>query len=170
MIKSCFQFPNLSLVRLSVVLASFAPATASAQIRWGTFKDLKPRLVDLVPASLAAVSGGAHAFNQVITHHYDDFRRVYPNADHQFFDPSISWKNKYYGRDPLQGRTRLPVQFSDAMHLSSSISHTSMLGCGVSIGLQKPPSVLAVARSLLISFVCYSAVNDLVWARFDKSE
>lgn len=47
-----------------------------------------------------------------------------------FWDPSVSWKNKYKDRDPKKGRTWVPVIFTDAWHLFKAI-RTAALCLGV---------------------------------------
>jgi hypothetical protein len=46
-------------------------------------------------AVLAGLSGGCDAVNQTIWHHKNKFRGWFPNANPQYWDPALSWRNKY---------------------------------------------------------------------------
>jgi len=47
------------------------------------------------------------------------YLRVWPNANQQWSDPNKSRNNKYKNHDPSQGRTRVPVAFTDKYHFST---------------------------------------------------
>lgn len=123
---------------------------------------------DFLVISFSAISGATWAQSEILTNHYDAFSRRFPTADRQYFDPSISWLNKYYNRDPSLGRTKLPVQLTDARHLLNSVAFSSAILTGVSIPLAsgnfRPRVVL---RRCILSCLSYSLSNHLVY-RFYK--
>jgi len=66
----------------------------------------------IVPASLVFVAGGFEGAMDGLQFHYDK-----PN---QFWNPDISWKNKYKNNDPAQGKTfrgKYLVFTTDGWHL-----------------------------------------------------
>ncbi len=66
---------------------------------------------------LAAIS---NAIMDVISFHFGT--SVFSKLNAQFWNPELSWKNKYVNNDPLQGRRKLIfgintlVQLSDSWH------------------------------------------------------
>ena len=74
-------------------------------------------LLSVLFLSLAALS---NAGMDSIQHHYKT--SFANNLDEQFWNPEISWKNKYINHDPTQGRImwlflKKPVIFTDGWHL-----------------------------------------------------
>ncbi len=87
---------------------------------------------------LVALTAICKAIADKITHHYEN--SIFINAHRQFWDPRISWTNKYKNNDPSQGRKKItftlfgfPIQiptfipFSDGWHLVNSIKISSFL-------------------------------------------
>ncbi|VDM07213.1 unnamed protein product [Wuchereria bancrofti] len=56
-----------------------------------------------VICGLQLLSGVARGYEQVVVNHYYKFKAVHPNANDNYFDPTISWKHKYKNNDPSQG-------------------------------------------------------------------
>ena len=48
-------------------------------------------------------SGFFNGYRDVLNYHYYVFKDHHPNANDQFWNPAISWKNKYKNNDPSQG-------------------------------------------------------------------
>ena len=87
--------------------------------------------------SLIAVAGVADGVNQAINHDYAAFQRTFPDANDDFWNPAVSWKNKYKNHDSRQGEafigsTTLLVSFTDGNHLTRMINHTCLIG-GIAI-------------------------------------
>lgn len=66
-----------------------------------------------------------------ITHHYNTSFAKALELDEQFWNPSISWQNKYVDRDPSKGRRKInlllfdlevPAAFTDGWHLLKATS------------------------------------------------
>ena len=73
-----------------------------------------------VPAVLAFTSGVCEGVMDGLQFYYD--------KDNQFWNPDISWVNKYKGRDPQNGlsfRGRFFVWTTDGWHLVKGIRNTS---------------------------------------------
>jgi len=58
--------------------------------------------------SLAAVS---NAGMDTLTHHYKNSFAAYYNLSRQFWDPAISWKNKYIEGDPAKQKVKVSLLF-----------------------------------------------------------
>jgi hypothetical protein len=73
--------------------------------------------------ALLFLSGAADGFGDVLQFHYGEFKQVFPDADEQWFNPELSWRNKYKNGDPNQG-AKYPGSISvfvagtDAWHAS----------------------------------------------------
>jgi hypothetical protein len=57
----------------------------------------------LITGGLVLVAGSAKGFNETLVFHYKVFKAKFPNANHEWFDPRLSWKNKYEDRNPDMG-------------------------------------------------------------------
>lgn len=66
-----------------------------------------------------------------ISHHYDSSFAKALDLNEQFWNPSISWQNKYVDRDPQKGRRKIdlllfkfdvPAAFTDGWHLLKASS------------------------------------------------
>lgn len=58
----------------------------------------------ILPGSLMFVSGMLDGTIESINYHYHNgFKRQVQNANDQFWNPELSWKNKYQNGDPAQG-------------------------------------------------------------------
>jgi len=93
-------------------------AERKTQINQGfQFKSEQPTL------ALLFLSGMSNGLEDVLQFHYAEFKQVHPNANEQWWNPELSWRNKYKNGDPAQGRrypgsTSVLVATTDAWHLS----------------------------------------------------
>ncbi len=72
------------------------------------------------------VAGSAKGLNETLQFHPDRFFKAFPAASRQWFDPAVSWKNKYKNGDPalgprFPGSTNMLVAFTDQYHLNNMI-------------------------------------------------
>lgn len=72
-------------------------------------------------AALILFSGAAYGIKETVTHHYGAFSERFPGADPFWWNPDVSWQNKYEGRIPAQGpafagSTTVFVFVTDAYH------------------------------------------------------
>ena len=96
----------------------------------------------LIGCGVAFIGGVANGYHETILNHYPQFKKAHPNANDQFWNPEISWLNKYddfnrYGKkEAYFGSTTFLAWTTDAYHLSSVISNTSLIGatCIITIG------------------------------------
>ena len=78
------------------------------------------------------IAGMADGTNEEISHHYIDFKQVFPNAKDQYWDPKISWRNKYKNGDPTQGpkhlgSTTFLVWTTDGYHSTRFVKNTMVV-------------------------------------------
>lgn len=91
---------------------------------FGSTQEWKKEIKEyIVPLSCVMVSGIADGFNQYLNYHYD--------GNSQYWQPDISWTNKYKHHDVNQGaafpgsRTWL-VFVTDGHHLTRFVEHLGM--------------------------------------------
>jgi hypothetical protein len=81
-------------------------------------------------APVVFASGLIDGTIESINYHYEDgFKLRCPNANDHFWNPAVSWKNKYKNNDPAQGpkfagSTNVFVFTTDAYHLLRAGSRT----------------------------------------------
>lgn len=77
---------------------------------------------------LVVLAAICDAIMDTLWHHYGD--SVFKNLNLQFWNPKISWKNKYIDNNPNKGRKKWkilgfefnkPVQISDGWHIFKTI-------------------------------------------------
>lgn len=108
-----------SLTTVLILLCLKTNAQFSIKKNW-------PSLVPMV------VAGMADGTNEEISHHYRDFKKVFPNSNDQFWDPKTSWKNKYKNGDYTQGprffgSTTFLVWMTDGYHMTRSVKNTMVV-------------------------------------------
>lgn len=104
-----------------------------------TKKDLNPLLIK---SGLMLVSAFCDGTSEVLKIKYEDFKRVFPNANDQFWDYNISWVNKYHNGIPPTpkfpfSKTGL-VFTTDGYHLMRMMRNCTMV-VGVTIPLGSKP-------------------------------
>lgn len=76
---------------------------------------------EALPVLTMFLAGAVNGVNQDLLFHYHEFENTFPNANREFWDPSISWRNKYLNGDPSQGAafpgsTTFLSGFTDGYH------------------------------------------------------
>lgn len=76
---------------------------------------------------LVFTAGASKGFNETLLHHWKAFRRSFPKANPNWYNPDISWRNKYKNGDPDAGAkfplsTSVLVMFTDQYHLNNFIN------------------------------------------------
>lgn len=118
----------------------------------------------ILPATLSFCSGATWGLHEKTSHHWGEFSVRFPKANPQFWNPEVSWRNKYVGGNPDLGRKKIlgvnvPVHFSDAKHLLASSTQVFGFSAGCSITLGKKVSWKEYALRVGASFVGYSLGN-----------
>jgi len=72
------------------------------------------------------IGGASWGIHETITYHYSSFEKVHPNADPQWWNPSISWNNKNTSSLPFA--RDFMVVFTDAKHGLAALNTASLVG------------------------------------------
>lgn len=101
-------------ILIPLLLSLLTLASANAQRPWKEY---------LIPGSAMFISGFLEGTDEALHYHYaTGFKPRFPNANDQYWNPMISWKNKYRNNDVTQGEkffgsTDVFVAFTDAHHM-----------------------------------------------------
>lgn len=99
----------------------------------------------LITGGLVFLAGSAKGFNEALQFNYPGFKSIFPNANAQWFYPTLSFRNKYKDGDPEKGprfpfSTSLLVMLTDQYHLNNFIQRASLTAALViKIGDGKKP-------------------------------
>lgn len=88
-----------------------------------------------IKSAVVFFAGMCDGLSQTLYAHYPKFQETFPNAPAQYWDPSISWKNKYANGDPAQGEkfpgsSSLFVFSTDAYHLFRTLNKVNLIAVG----------------------------------------
>ena len=95
--------------------------------------------------SLVILAGAAKGFNETLLFHWKEFHRQFPNANASWFNPNVSWTNKYKNGDPDAGpkfflSTSVLALATDQYHLNNFINKAAWTSALViKIGEGKKP-------------------------------
>lgn len=117
----------------------------------------------IAPASLCFVSGAAWGLHEKTMHHYPAFETRFPGAKPRFWNPAVSWTNKYVDWPEDKTRRRIPVVFTDAKHLLASTTQVTAFAAGACITLGDKRPWWHYAIDVGISFGAYSAGNYITF-------
>lgn len=114
---------------------------------------------------LVFIAGAAKGFNETLQFHWKEFRRQFPNANPQWFNPTVSWKNKYKNGDPNAGpksflSTSVLIMFTDQYHLNNFFNRMAWgSALVIKIGEKKKPF-----KQYLLDFLYYAACHQAGFA------
>lgn len=124
----------------------------------------------LLPFAFSFISGTSNGLNQTINHHYSRFKHRFPNANDKYWNPDMSWCNKYKSCDKSKGEafftsTTFLVWTTDANHLTNTISRHSLFASGLIIGLNKEhrKKWWQYGVDVGLSFIAYTAGFHLTY-------
>lgn len=112
----------------------------------------------ILTASLVFVGGAAKGFNETLHFNYKAFEKAFPGVNENWFDPQVSWRNKYRDGDPDNGpkfflSTSVFVMITDQYHLNNFIHRAALMSALViKIGDGKKPF-----RHYLFDLLFYTA-------------
>ncbi len=116
----------------------------------------------ILTGSLVALSASATGFNETLLHHYDKFKAKFPNANDQWFNPQVSWLNKYKDANVAQG-DKFPMSSSllafttDQYHLNAFIRNASMVAAVTfNLGHNKKQKFIYYLYDALYYSACYT--------------
>jgi hypothetical protein len=114
---------------------------------------------------LVFLAGAAKGFNETLQFHWKEFRRQFPQANAQWFNPTLSWKNKYKNGDPdagakFFGSTSVFIMFTDQYHLNNFINRAAWgTALVIKIGEGKKPF-----KQYLLDFLYYGLCHQAGFA------
>ncbi len=112
--------------------AQITKPSFSQNVRLSLERSTTPKA--LTGYAVAFIGGAANGVHETISHHYGQFKKVHPNANDQYWNPEISWKNKYEDFDNgnmssnYMGAKTYLAWTTDAKHLMSVTSNASLIG------------------------------------------
>lgn len=115
----------------------------------------------LISGAASFVGGAAWGTHETISHHYYQFEKRFPNANPQFWNPELSWRNKYKGGDPERGPAYpgsmgALVWTTDAKHLLATTNQVMLFGSGIVIGLGEKRPWWHYGIDIVITGAAYS--------------
>lgn len=112
---------QISTIILTTICILLFNTNMSSQKKWKEY---------LVTGSSVFVSGMLDGTIETISYHYETgFKPRFPNINDKFWNPALSWKNKYKDGNPalgpkFMGSTTLFVSTTDAYHLLRTTKRT----------------------------------------------
>jgi hypothetical protein len=103
----------------------------------GVHVKIQQHVPRIAPIALAFVSGMLYGTHETVVHHP---HRIPDSWDRQWWDASVSWRNKYAGGDPRNGErfwmsTNVLAWTTDAKHLFGTTHRATLFASGVTITL-----------------------------------
>ena len=126
---------------------------------------------ELPPMGTMFLAGAFNGVSQDLLFHYNEFENTFPNANPQFWDPEISWVNKYKNGDPLQGEkfigsTTVFVGTTDGYHAMLS-SRDIMIVTSISLG-GKPKTFKEFLKKTALYTISYGIGFELTYGKIIK--
>lgn len=123
---------------------------------------------EILPVTSMFLAGAINGVNQDLLFHYQEFENTFPNANPEFWDPSISWRNKYMNGDPAQGEAFLGsstifVSATDGYHATVA-GRNLMITTAICLGPRTKGWKPFVTRTLLYS-LSYGLGFELVYGK-----
>ncbi|HJS55839.1 MAG TPA: hypothetical protein VJ765_14900 [Chitinophagaceae bacterium] len=145
-----------------IVLLFLASFSLQAQEKNADKKKWRIDKNNILAGSLVFIGGATKGFNETLQFNYKIFEKTFPGANNQWFDPKVSWRNKYEGGNPDNGpkyflSTSVFVMFTDQYHLNNFIHRAALMSALViKIGEPKRPFKHYI-YDLLFYTACYQA-------------
>lgn len=162
------------------VVTGFSLATAPAPPADKKKKDIRINTArwkisnnHLWTGGLVFLAGATKGFNETLHFHWKEFKRQFPDASAEWFNPSISWKNKYRNNDPNAGpkffmSTSVLIMFTDQYHLNNFINRAAWgTALVIKIGEGKKP-LKHYLLDLLYYGLCHQAGFAATYYPFSK--
>lgn len=112
------------------------------------------------------VAGAADGLSQDLLFHYPEFIRSTGATNEQYWNPELSWRNKYKDGDPENGAkffgsTTFLVGLTDGYHASRSLRDTMII-----LSIATSPKETApkdIVKKAIVYTVCYGSGFTLVY-------
>jgi hypothetical protein len=87
------------------------------------------------------ISGFSDGVNDAISFHYSSFKHVHQNINDQFWNPNLSWRNKYKlgstTKEKFPLSSTILVFTTDGFHLTNMLNRTFLVGGSIIIPLKR---------------------------------
>jgi hypothetical protein len=119
----------------------------------------------IIIVSLVTISAQMDAVMDTLWHHYD--KSIFRDMDRMFWDPKISWRNKYVDHKPSEGRIKWeilgisinkPVQISDGWHIAKTIKIVCLMSATTLAYFAQVVPVLEDNRDSFVLFIALLTV------------
>lgn len=130
------------------------------------------KLIEEIPSmSTMFLAGAFNGVSQDLLFHYNEFETTFPNTNPQFWNPEISWVNKYKNGDPLQGArfpgsTTILVGTTDGYHAMLS-SRDIMVVTSIALS-SKSRSWKHFLKKTAVYTIAYGIGFELTYRRIIK--
>ena len=126
---------------------------------------------EIIPITTMFLAGAVNGVNQDILFHYHEFESTFPNANPQFWNPDLSWRNMYLNGDPLQGEKFLGSStvfagFTDGYH-STILVRNLFITTSICLSPQTRGWKPFLTKTLIYS-LSYGLGFELVYAKLIK--
>ncbi len=119
------------------------------------------------------ISGVAAGYKEVILHHYPQFKTKHPGANDLYFNPEISWKNKYRDWDNGDTRAKFPgaktifVGATDFYHLTGIVDHSFLIAGTTTIVIGEKRKwyeyAIQIVGGIAVRAAGFSLVYDVIY-------
>lgn len=117
----------------------------------------------ILPTTLSFLSGASWGLHEKTMHQWGDFSKRFPNANPSFWNPQVSWRNKYRDGNPELGRNGKLVWTSDAKHILASSNQVLAFGAGCTIFIGRKVKWQEYALRIAGSAVGYTVGNIVTY-------
>ena len=119
----------------------------------------------VITGSLVFMAGASKGFNETLMFHWDAFHQKFPNANPNWYNPEVSWKNKYKDGDPVNGAkfplsTNMLVATTDQYHLNNFINKTAWIST-IMIKMSEPRKSF---KHYFLDMLYYTACHQMGFA------
>jgi hypothetical protein len=149
---------------LLLFLVQFMQLTSIAQIDWKR---------EILPLCAFFGAGLCEGTAETLKWHPHEFQQVFPDANMEWWNPELSWPNKYKNGDPAQGpayfgSTTFLAWSTDGYHLARSIrSAMIMTGVLLTPDLKGQRWYIYIAKAVMYS-VAYTSGFHLSYSLIFK--
>ena len=139
------------------------------------YRDYRPTEIEwkkeALPITTMFLAGALNGVNQDLLFHYHEFENTFPNANPKFWDPRVSWRNKYENGDPLQGEafpgsSTIFVGVTDGYHATVA-ARNIMITTTICLSPENRGWKPFVTRTLIYS-LSYGLGFELVYGKLIK--
>jgi hypothetical protein len=124
-----------------------------------------------ITGGLVFLGGAAKGFNETLQFHWKSFHAQFPKANPNWFNPAVSWRNKYENDDPNNSAnfplsTSVLVFLTDQYHLNNFINRGAITAALVIKIGEKKKRFSYYVKDFLFYTACYQAGWSLTYLPF----